>query len=111
MITLAAQSAPNVVPTSSAATGDIAVGVLDGLYSAWLTNMVRLQTETLRFLAERAGKDVRTLERFAACRSPAEFARLQLQIGSEAVADYLAEARQMVSWLDPAINASALPVC
>lgn len=110
MATFAGQSASNLAPFSGAASGDIATGMLEDFYSAWLGNLVRLQSETLRFLAERCSKDVRTLERFAACRSPAEIAQLQLQIGSETAADYLAEARQMVAWLDPATAVSALPV-
>jgi hypothetical protein len=80
------------------------------LNSVWLRSLARMQCEMLRLAVEQVGQGVRILERFAACRSPVEIARLQFEIGSAAAADHLAEVRQMVAMLDPAAAASALPV-
>ena len=103
-------SGPNSVPSPTGFSGGTVPGTPGDLYSAWLRSLARMQCEMLRLSAEQFGQGVRILERFAACRSPADIIRLQFEIGTLAAADHLAEARQIVALLDPAAAASALPV-
>ena len=46
-------------------------------FSEWLHNINRVQAEVIRFMSERFSKDVKMASRFAECRNPEDFMRVQ----------------------------------
>lgn len=73
-------------------------------YSSLFGNIVRAQAEFLRLLSDRFGRNAQMFSRFAACRSPVDIAQLQLQLGSGAIADCMAEAQRMLGMFERPTN-------
>lgn len=66
-------------------------------YSDWLHNANRVQAEMIRFVGERFSKDLNLVSRFAACKQPDEFLRLQGEVMSELASDYMQEGARIFS--------------
>lgn len=60
-------------------------------YADWLSNANRVQTEMIRFMGDRFTKDANLISRFAGCRQPDEFLRLQAEAMTELASDYMQE--------------------
>jgi Phasin protein len=66
-------------------------------YSDWLHNANRVQAEMIRFVGERFSKDLNLVSRFAACKQPDEFLRLQGEVMTELASDYMQEGARIFS--------------
>ena len=66
-------------------------------YSEWLQNANRVQAEVIRFIGDRFNKDASLISRFAACRKPDEFLRLQADAMTELAGDYMQEGARIFS--------------
>jgi hypothetical protein len=64
-------------------------------YSDWLQNANRVQAEVIRFIGERFSKDASMVSRFAGCRQPDEFLRLQSEAMTELAGDYMQEGAKL----------------
>lgn len=60
-------------------------------FSEWMNNANRMQAELIRFVGERFSKDVDLVSRFASCKQPDEFVRLQAEALTELASDYMQE--------------------
>ena len=56
---------------------------MSSAFSEWLHNTNRVQAEVIRFMGERFSKDVKMVSRFAECRNPEDFMKMQNQVLSE----------------------------
>ncbi|HEY0233025.1 MAG TPA: phasin family protein, partial [Dokdonella sp.] len=72
------------------------------MYTSLFGNVVRAQTEMLRFLSARFAKDALMLEQFGACKGPADVAQLQVKLGSDVITDYFAETQRLVGLFERA---------
>jgi len=57
-------------------------------FSEWLGNANRMQAEMIRFMGDRYAKDMKMITRFAGCRKPEDFVKLQSEVAAELAADY-----------------------
>lgn len=71
--------------------------------SAWIQHANQLQLEFVHFFAERISADLRALSRFAACRSPDDFMRVQVETISDFGADWLEQTLWLFSLFDDAV--------
>jgi len=60
-------------------------------FSEWLHNANRVQAEMIRFIGDRFSKDVDLISRFAGCKQPEEFLRMQAEALTELTGDYMQE--------------------
>jgi len=65
-------------------------------YSDWLQNANRVQAEMIRFVGERFSKDVAMMSRFAECRKPEDYLKLQGVLLTELAADYQQEGTRIL---------------
>ena len=65
-------------------------------YTAWLSDLGRLQNETLRVLNARLSEDYQAAAHFAACKSPTEAFDLQVEYASKVVSEFMAEGKKMI---------------
>jgi hypothetical protein len=70
---------------------------MSSAFSEWLHNTNRVQAEVIRFMGERFSKDVKMVSRFAECRNPEDFIKMQNQVLSELAADYQQEGSRMLA--------------
>ena len=70
---------------------------MSNAFSEWLNNSNRVQAEVIRFMGERFSKDVKMLSRFAECRKPEDFLRVQNTLLSELTTDYQQEGARMLA--------------
>jgi hypothetical protein len=61
---------------------------MSNAFSEWLGNANRMQAEVIRFMGDRYSKDVKMMARFAECRKPEDFLKLQSEVAAELAADY-----------------------
>jgi len=61
---------------------------MSNAFSEWMGNANRMQAEVIRFMGDRYSKDVKMMARFAECRKPEEFLKLQSELAAELAADY-----------------------
>lgn len=66
-------------------------------YSEWLHNANRIQAEMIRFMGDRFSKDVKMMSRFAQCRNPEDFLKVQSEIVAELAADYQQEGTKLLA--------------
>lgn len=66
-------------------------------FSEWLSNANRMQAELIRFMGDRYSKDVKMMARFAECRKPEDFLKLQTEIAAELTADYQQEGARLLA--------------
>lgn len=71
--------------------------------SAWMQHASQLQSEFVHFFAERVSADLRAFSRFAACRSPDDFMRVQVETISDFGADWLEQTLWLFSLFDDAV--------
>jgi hypothetical protein len=108
MTTATVNATSKAKPAATPAIGmlfDVEQNSLDAatrMYTSLFGNVVRAQTEMFRFLSARFAKDASMLEQFTACKSPSDVAQLQLKLGSDAVADYLAETQRLIGMFEKA---------
>ena len=57
-------------------------------FSIWLSNVARLQAESLRFCTRRMARDLQIAGRIATCRTPGDLASAQIVFINQAVEDY-----------------------
>ena len=62
---------------------------MSNAFSEWLGNANRMQAEVIRFMGDRYSKDVKMMTRFAECRKPEDFLKLQSELAAELAADRL----------------------
>ena len=55
---------------------------MSNAFSEWLGNANRMQAEVIRFMGDRYSKDVKMMTRFAECRKPEDFLKLQSEARS-----------------------------
>jgi hypothetical protein len=70
---------------------------MSNAFSEWLGNANRVQAEMIRFMGDRYSKDLKMMARFAECRKPEEFLKLQSEIAAELAADYQAEGARVLA--------------
>lgn len=70
---------------------------MSNAYSEWLHNTNRVQAEMIRFIGDRFSKDVKMMSRFAECRKPEDFLKLQGEIVAEMAADYQQEGTKILA--------------
>ena len=70
---------------------------MSNAYSEWLHNTNRVQAEVIRFMGDRFSKDVKMMSRFAECRKPEDFLKLQSEIVTELAADYQQEGAKILA--------------
>ncbi|MET0226952.1 MAG: hypothetical protein ABW187_10955 [Dokdonella sp.] len=66
------------------------------VYASLFGNVVRAQTEMLRFLSARFAKDALLLEQLVSCQGPSDLAQLQVKSGADAMADYFAATQRPI---------------
>jgi hypothetical protein len=66
-------------------------------FSEWLSNANRMQAEVIRFIGDRYSKDVKMMMRFAECRKPEDFLKLQSELAAELTADYQEEGARLLA--------------
>jgi len=103
-----APSAPPQPPPAFGGIVDLLMNAEQGaglsaldLYTTWLGNVTKAQSELLRFVGERLSKDAQMLAQFAQCRTPADVAQLQAKLGGDAMSDYFAETQRMLALFTP----------
>lgn len=88
------------LPEGSAWNTGVARETFDSVshaYSEWLQNANRVQTEMIRFIGDRFSKDMNLITRFAGCKQPDEFLRLQAEAVSELASDYMQEGARILA--------------
>jgi hypothetical protein len=65
-------------------------------YSEWLRNANRVQAEMIRFVGERFTKDVSMMSRFADCKKPEDYFKVQGELLTELTADYQQEGARIL---------------
>jgi hypothetical protein len=60
-------------------------------------NANRMQAEMIRFIGDRYSKDVKMMARFAECRKPEEFLKLQSELAAELAADYQEQGARLLA--------------
>ena len=66
-------------------------------FTLWMQGFARAQSESLRFVAERAAKDLRMPLELARCASPVQALGVAASFALEAVRDYAAETQRLFS--------------
>ncbi len=64
-----------------------------------MKNANRLQSEVIRFAAERFNKDAGAWSRFAECKTPQDVLQVQSQLFADLSADYLRESEKVLTLL------------
>jgi hypothetical protein len=65
-------------------------------FTTWMQGVAHVQSESIRFLADRAAKDLRLPLRLAACGTPAQALGIAASFAFEAACDYLGESRKLI---------------
>ena len=65
-------------------------------YTAWLSDVGRLQNETLSFLNARLSEDYQAAAHFAACKSPTEAFDLQVEYAGKVVSEFMTEGKKIL---------------
>jgi len=79
---------------------------MSSAFSDWLHNANRMQAEMIRFMGDRFSKDVSLISRFASCRQPDEFLRLQAEAMSELASDFMQEGAKIAGMFSEASRES-----
>src|SRR5215468_796469 len=80
---------------------------MSNAFSDWLQNANRVQTEMIRFIGDRFSKDLSLISRFASCKQPDEFLRLQAEAMSEIANDYMQEGAKLIAMFGEASRTGA----
>jgi len=62
----------------------------------WMQGFARLQSESIRFCAARAAKDLRMASTLAACATPADALATATSLAFEAARDYVEHSRKLI---------------
>lgn len=71
-------------------------------YASLFGNVARTQAEMLRFMSDRFAKDAKMLGELAACKNPTDMIQLQVKLGSDVIADYVAETQRLMHLFESA---------
>jgi len=85
----------NSIAEGNAEAAKESIESMSHVYSEWLHSANRVQAEVIRFIGDRFSKDLALASRFANCRQPDEFFRLQAQAVSEIAGDYMQESARI----------------
>jgi hypothetical protein len=66
-------------------------------FTLWMQGFARMQSESLRFVATRAAKDLGMPLRLARCETPAQALGVAVSFAFEAASDYAAESQRLLS--------------
>ena len=71
-------------------------------FSEWLSNANRMQAEVIRFIGDRYSKDVKMMMRFAECRKPEDYLKIQSELAAELTADSQQEGARLLALIGDA---------
>ena len=66
-------------------------------FALWMQGLAQVQSESLRFIADRAAKDLRLPLRLAACGTPVQALGVAAAHAFESARDYVAETEKLIA--------------
>jgi len=66
-------------------------------FTLWMQGWAQFQAESIRFVADRAAKDLGMARRLRACATPAEALGVGMAFAFEAARDYLGESQRLLA--------------
>lgn len=101
------RSQPQLSFESFSAIAHDSLDTVSTAFSNWLHNANQVQNEAIRFLRDRFDKDIASMSSLARCKSLDEVFRLQSQMTSELVSDYMREGARLFELLGTQTEANA----